>query len=85
MDGKLLHTMAVETKPSKLVYFNPYSEEEFRLYLPEGDHVFRVGFIKCPFCSLLQSGIFFLVNGCHLHNHKIFDYAKLRWHGSGLL
>ena len=41
MDGKLLHTMPVETKPSELVYFNPYSEEEFRLYLPEGDHVFR--------------------------------------------
>jgi hypothetical protein len=41
MDGKLLHTMQVETKPSKLVYFNPYSEEEFKLYLPEGDHVRR--------------------------------------------
>src|SRR4051794_2584477 len=25
MDGKLLHSMQVETKPSKLVYFNPYS------------------------------------------------------------
>jgi mono/diheme cytochrome c family protein len=36
MDGKLLHTMSVETKPSKLVYFDPYSEEEFRLVLPEG-------------------------------------------------
>ena len=32
MDGKLLHTRAVETKPSELVYFNPYSEEEMRLY-----------------------------------------------------
>ena len=49
MDGKLLHTMPVETKPSKLVYFDPYSEEEFRLYLPEGDHVFRVGFIGDEF------------------------------------
>ena len=27
------------------MYFNPYSEEEFRIYLPEGDHVFRAGFI----------------------------------------
>ena len=26
MDGKLLNSMQVETKPSKLVYFNPYSE-----------------------------------------------------------
>lgn len=49
MDGKLLHTMMVETKPSKLVYFNPYSEEEMRLYLPEGDHTFRAGFIDDPF------------------------------------
>ena len=45
MDGKLLHTMPVETKPSGLVYFNPYSEEQFRLTLPEGDHTFRAGFI----------------------------------------
>jgi hypothetical protein len=49
MDGKLLHTMPVETKPSKLVYFNPYSSEEMRLYLPEGDHVFRAGFVNDDF------------------------------------
>ena len=49
MDGKLLHTMTVETKPSQLVYFNPYSEAEMRLYLPEGDHVFRSGFIDDDF------------------------------------
>ena len=49
MDGKLLHTMMVETKPSGLVYFNPYSEEEMRLFLPEGDHVFRAGFIDDDF------------------------------------
>ena len=41
MDGKLLHSMPVETKPSRLVYFDPYSEEQMRLFLPEGDHVFR--------------------------------------------
>ena len=45
MDGKLLNTMPVETKPSGLVYFDPYSEEQMRLLLPEGDHVFRAGFI----------------------------------------
>ncbi|MEZ5352723.1 MAG: DUF1592 domain-containing protein [Bryobacteraceae bacterium] len=55
MDGKLLHTMPVETKPSKLVYFNPYSEEEFRVYLPEGDHVFRAGFIDDPFVKGLSA------------------------------
>lgn len=49
MDGVLLKKMMVETKPSKLVYFNAYSEEEMRLYLPEGDHVFRAGFIDDDF------------------------------------
>src|SRR6185369_423510 len=54
MDGKLLHSMPVETKPSKLVYFNPYSNEEMRLYLPEGDHVFRAGFINDDFVKALS-------------------------------
>ena len=49
MDGKLLQSLQVETKPSKLVYFNPYSEEHLRFYLPEGDHVFRAGFIGDDF------------------------------------
>jgi cytochrome c553 len=54
MDGKLLHTMMVETKPSGLVYFNPYSMEEMRLDLPEGDHVFRAGFIGDEFVKTLS-------------------------------
>jgi hypothetical protein len=54
MDGKLLHSMPVETKPSKLVYFNPYSVEELRLYLPEGDHVFRAGFTGDDFVKTLS-------------------------------
>lgn len=54
MDGKLLHTMQVETKPSELVYFNPYSEEQFRLVLPEGDHVFRAGFLNDDFVKGLS-------------------------------
>jgi hypothetical protein len=45
MDGKLLSSMPVETKPSKLVYFDPYSEEQMRLFLPEGEHVFRAAFL----------------------------------------
>jgi hypothetical protein len=49
MDGKLLATKAIETKPSGLVYFNPYSEEELKVYLPEGDHVFRAGFSNDEF------------------------------------
>ncbi|MGO9256642.1 MAG: DUF1592 domain-containing protein [Bryobacteraceae bacterium] len=55
MDGKLLHTMPVETKPSGLVYFNPYSEEQMRLVLPEGQHVFRAGFIGDDFVKGLTA------------------------------
>src|SRR5262245_5074954 len=54
MDGKLLNTIQVETKPSKLVYFDPYSEEEMRLFLPEGDHTFRVAFINDDFARSLS-------------------------------
>lgn len=54
MDGKLLFTRMVETKPSGLVYFNPYSMEEFRLELPEGDHTFRAAFIDDPFVKKLD-------------------------------
>jgi hypothetical protein len=54
MDGKLLHSMPVETKPSKLVYFDPYSEEQMRLFLPEGDHVFRAAFLDDEFVKGLS-------------------------------
>ena len=53
VDGKLAHTMPVETKPSGLVYFNPYSETEIRVALPEGDHTLRLGFIDDPYVSTL--------------------------------
>jgi Protein of unknown function (DUF1592)/Protein of unknown function (DUF1588)/Protein of unknown function (DUF1587)/Protein of unknown function (DUF1585)/Protein of unknown function (DUF1595) len=55
MDGKLLHAMPVETKPSKLVYFDPYSEEDMRLFLPEGDHVFRAAFEDDEFVKPLSA------------------------------
>jgi mono/diheme cytochrome c family protein len=51
MDGRLLHEMMVETKPSGLVYFDPYSMEEMRLTLPAGDHVFRAGFVNDDFVN----------------------------------
>ena len=54
MDGKLLTAKMVETKPSGLVYFNPFSSEELRLELPEGDHTFRVGFIDDPYVKPLS-------------------------------
>ena len=53
VDGKLAHTMPVETKPSGLVYFNPYSEEQIRMLVPEGDHTLRLGFIDDPFVKTL--------------------------------
>jgi mono/diheme cytochrome c family protein len=53
MDGKLLHEMMAETKPSGLEYFNPLSLEEFRLTLPAGDHTFRAGFIDDEFVKTL--------------------------------
>ena len=54
MDGTLMKTLPVETKPSKLVYFDPYSEAEVRMYLPSGDHVFRAGFIDDDFVKTVS-------------------------------
>jgi mono/diheme cytochrome c family protein len=53
MDGQLLQTIEVETKPSKLVYFNPFSDAEIRVYLPEGDHVFRAAFLNDEFIKTI--------------------------------
>ena len=55
MDGALLTTKTVQTKPSGLVYFDPYSDEDLRLVLPEGDHVFRAGFIGDDFVTTLPN------------------------------
>jgi mono/diheme cytochrome c family protein len=46
MDGVLLHSEEVATTPPKSVYFSPYELKEFKLFLPEGPHVFRLGFIN---------------------------------------
>ncbi len=53
MDGQLLKKLEVETKPSGLVYFSPYSDVTLRLYLPEGEHSFRTGFIDDEFIATL--------------------------------
>ena len=53
MDGELVNTIDVETKPSKLVYFNPFSDGEMRVYLPEGDHVFRAAFLNDDFVKTI--------------------------------
>jgi len=59
MDGKLLASKQIETKPSGLVYFNPYSEEEVKVYLPVGDHVVRAGFTNDDFIKTLAPGDFY--------------------------
>ena len=53
VDGKLTHSTTIETKPSGLVYFNPYSEERIRVVLPEGDHTLRLGFVDDPFVKTI--------------------------------
>jgi hypothetical protein len=53
MDGKLVNSQPVETKPSGLVYFNPYSDAQFRVALPAGDHVFRAGFLDDEFVKTI--------------------------------
>ena len=53
VDGRLAHTTKIETKPSGLVYFNPYSEERIRVPVPEGDHTLRLGLVDDPFVKTL--------------------------------
>ncbi len=53
MDGQLLEQQTVETKPSDMVAFSPYSDTTMHLYLPEGEHAFRVGFIGDGFTATL--------------------------------
>jgi Protein of unknown function (DUF1592)/Protein of unknown function (DUF1588)/Protein of unknown function (DUF1587)/Protein of unknown function (DUF1585)/Protein of unknown function (DUF1595) len=59
LDGKLAKSIPVETKPSKLVYFDPYSEEQVRLVIPEGDHAVRAGFVDDEFLSTLPEKDYF--------------------------
>jgi hypothetical protein len=46
MDGRLLYSEEVQTTPTKTVYFGSYDKREFRVFLPEGKHTFRLGFIN---------------------------------------
>lgn len=48
-DGELLHEEEVATEPGELIYFDPYSEAEMRLYLPAGDSTFRASFVNDDF------------------------------------
>jgi len=53
VDGALVHQQEVATTASKLVYNKPYSEERLRIYLPEGGHALRLGFIRDAFVETL--------------------------------
>ena len=46
MDGKLLHSEEVQTTPPNTVYFGAYEKKEFRVFLPQGVHSFRLGFMN---------------------------------------
>ncbi len=49
VDGKVVQTITVETKPSKLVYFDPYSEEKMTVHFTEGEHTVRAEFLNDEF------------------------------------
>jgi len=53
LDGKLVETRTIETKPSGLVYFSPFSEEQFRLPVSEGERVLRVSMVDDNFVTTL--------------------------------
>jgi mono/diheme cytochrome c family protein len=53
LDGQLVDTRQIETKPSGLVYFSPFSETQFRLAVTEGEHVLRMGFVEDEFLATL--------------------------------
>ena len=54
-DGQLIHETLVETGPSDLVYFDPYSEASFRIHLSAGDSTFRAGFLDDTFVDGLSA------------------------------
>ena len=54
MDNQLLHSEEVPTTPPKTVYFAPYEKREFKVFLPEGLHTFRLGFINDEFPAKLS-------------------------------
>ena len=54
MDGKLLHAEEVQTTPPKTVYFGAYEKKEFKVFLPEGVHTFRLGFTNDQYAATLS-------------------------------
>ncbi|MEO8181878.1 MAG: DUF1592 domain-containing protein [Deltaproteobacteria bacterium] len=69
VDGKRIFSTSVETRPSGLIYFDPYSEERFRLALSEGDHTLRLGFIGDAYVQTLPK-------------EKLYDNKTNKWIGA---
>jgi hypothetical protein len=59
LDGKVVESRQVETKPSGLVYFEPYSEEQFKLSIAEGERVLRIGFVDDDYLATLPEKDYF--------------------------
>jgi len=59
LDGKLVQTRSIETKPSGLVYFSPFSEEQFRMTIPEGERVLRIGFVEDEYLATVPEKDYF--------------------------
>jgi mono/diheme cytochrome c family protein len=59
LDGELVHQAKIETTKSKLIVFNPYSEETVRVFMPGGDHTLRFGFIHDDFIGTLSPATFY--------------------------
>jgi len=53
-DGEVLHEEITPTEKGDLIYFNPYSEVETRLYLPAGDSTFRASFVNDDFTEGME-------------------------------
>jgi mono/diheme cytochrome c family protein len=69
VDGALVLQQQVATTASTLVYNKPYSEERLRVYLPEGDHTLRVGFIRDEFVKALPEA-------------SLYDVKSNKWIGT---
>lgn len=59
LDGALVHQTKVETTKSKLIVFNPYSEESVRIFMPGGEHTLRLGFIRDDFIGTLSPATYY--------------------------
>jgi hypothetical protein len=79
MDGVLLYKEEVATTPPKTVYFNPYEVKEFRVFLPEGRHVFRLGFMNDDFGAAMPRGKAFDTNATPRPADPAWSASLPRW------